>query len=140
MDDLMTYDGWVGAGKKIKAGAVARFYLVSPDGTQSRAMFDEHQVVDVESMDGVWTQIVPADERPALRKAPLAPKIKLRYDTDGVLWVWCGPNQKMIASMKQDKFSFDKYSHRWKKKVGEAWFAKAQEAYTAAGFQVAVES
>lgn len=140
MADKLTYDGWLAGGRKIRAGATAEFYLVSPDGSACRPMFTEDQTEAIEKMDGIWTTVVPAAERPrGGRSRDKRPKLKLDYAAD-TLTVWCGPDKRAIASLKKDGFKFDKYSHRWHKQVSEAWFAKAITAYEAAGYSIDVVS
>lgn len=138
MADLLTYDGWAAQGKKITGGAKAEFYLASPDGTKHRALFSANQTEDIDAVDGIWTTIIPAAERPN-NKGDKRPKLKVSYDGE-TLAIWCGPNKKAIASFKKDGFKFERYEHRWTKTVNLAWYEKALEAYELAGFNVQVES
>lgn len=138
MAESLTYDGWMAAGRKIRAGSTADFYLVSPDGSACRPLFTEDQTEPIESMDGVWTKIVPAADRPRGGKTrDTRPKLKLTYAT-GTLAVWCGPDKRAIKALKQDGFWFEKHSHRWTKQVSQEWYDKALEAYEAAGYSVEV--
>lgn len=139
MAESLTYDGWLAAGRKIRAGAKAEFYLVSPDGSACRPMFTEEQTEPIDSMDGIWTTVVPAADRPRGGKSRDArPKLKLAY-IDGLLAIWCGPDKRAIAACKNDGFWFEKHSHRWTKKVSKEWFENAQAAYEAAGYAVEIQ-
>lgn len=136
MSEMLTYAGWQKAGRQICAGEKAEFYLVDPTGTHAHPLFREEQTKPMESKDGIWTTIVPADERPRRGKPyDKRPKLKMEYD-DGVLSVWCGPDKKAISGMKKSGFRFDKYSHRWRaeRTLKQAFAAVA--AYEEAGYLV----
>lgn len=135
-----TYEGWLAAGRAVSKGSKAEFYLVSPDGTQCRPLFDIEQTMEHETVDGIWSTIVPAADRPRMGKPKDArPKLKMSWD-DGTMRVWCGPNKDAIANLKKLSFKFDKYSHRWHAARTEEKFHAAVSAYEDWGYSVEVES
>lgn len=126
MAELLTFDGWAAQGRKIKGGAKAEFFRRSPDGTRYRAAFTLDQTEEIESIDDVWTDLVPASEKPSNTRDK-RPKLKASYE-DGRMSVWCGPNKKAIAAFRRDGFKFERYEHRWVKDVAEAWYGQWLEA------------
>lgn len=134
---MKTYEGWMQVGRMVNKGEKAEHYLVSPDATQSRPMFREDQTKASEAMDGVWTTVVPAAERPMKKLKDTRPKLKMSHDGD-TLAVWCGPNKPAIAGMKKSGFVFDKYSHRWRAHRTAEQCEAAVRAYTDAGYNVQI--
>jgi len=135
-----TYEGWLAAGRAVSKGSMAEFYLVSPDGTQCRPLFSEDQTMQHETVDGIWSTIVPAADRPKMGKPKdTRPKLKMAH-VDGVMRVWCGPDKNAISGMKTSGFKFDKYSHRWCAARSEDKFHAGVRTYQDAGYAVEVES
>lgn len=135
-----TYEGWLASGRAVSKGSKAEFYLVSPDGTQCRPLFDIEQTMEHETVDGAWSTVVPAADRPRMGKPKdTRPKLKMSY-SDGTMRVWCGPNKEAIANLKKRGFKFDKYSHRWHGERTEEKFQAAVSAYEDWGYSVEVES
>lgn len=112
-----TYQGWAAEGRAVKQGEKAAFYLRSPDGTQTRAVFLEEQTEPVELIDGIWTDLISAGEREiakATKKTRAKGGCKLKARKSGsTAQVWAGPNKDAIKVLQTAGFRFDRHTRRW---------------------------
>lgn len=109
---MKTYEAWAQEGRSVSRGQKAEHYLVSPDGTKSRALFREDQTEPAASTEG-WTEIVPAAQRPEKVKRE-KPLIIVEQLDDSAVLVWCGANDKAIKMLKSGKYRYDAKSHKWR--------------------------
>jgi hypothetical protein len=137
MQDMKTYDGWLKTERAVRQGERAQFYLVSPDGTKSRAVFTIDQTDPWVDVSEVWTEIVPANERPSAKaKEKRLPVAKIRFDgTTAEIWV--GPHKPAIALLKKRDYHFDRNTNRWVAKRSDV--DKLVAGFEQMGFRAEVE-
>lgn len=115
--EMKTYNGWIMEGLAVKIGEKARWYIVSPDGQHSKAVFERDQVgPNDEAVDASdWTTVVPVEERQT-KRTPKA-KVKIDYSPEtAVMSIWCGTDKPMIAVLRKGKYRFHGPTHRWNAK------------------------
>jgi hypothetical protein len=111
MNGLKTYDDWIREGRTVLKGERAGHYIVSPCGTQHRALFHESQTVELASPHLDWTTVVPADELPRPEK-DRRPVVRIKFDGTTVA-VWCGPNKEAIRLFQKNQYAWDRHTRRW---------------------------
>lgn len=111
---MRTYDQWIREGRGVRKGEKAGHYLVSPDGSQSRAVFALEQTDPYADPTEGWTELVSAEARGKLmeRNSDRRPKLLVDYH-DGKVWIWCGATTKAIQTCQRAGYTYDPPSHRW---------------------------
>ncbi len=108
---MKTYDQWLREGRAVRKGEKAEYYLVSPDGSRSRAVFTPEQTEPYADPAEGWTDLVTAEEREAA-KGNRPPKVIVDY-ADGQVRIWCGSDKTAIGSCQRGGYTYNPSSHRW---------------------------
>lgn len=117
--ELLTASQWQRAGRIITKGQHARYYRVSDDRTQGRAVFSFDQTSPAGAPDDAdsWTVVIDASEWEQIKAQRKAvqhqPHVKVRKPQNGGAEVWCGPDPDIIALLQSYGYHYNPGTRYW---------------------------
>ena len=139
MDELKTFRQWAIAGRSVRAGEHANYYLVSPDRSRGLPLFALEQTEPAQLLPDVgiedWTEIIGADEWREIKNRPAQKRIRIN-DKNGFILVWAGANKEAVGWLRSKGYRFDMPTHRWAKMAENITAEQVAAAFESRGYNV----
>lgn len=116
-EDVLTAREWNRAGRVIIKGEKARYYRLSDDRTQGRALFTRAQTSELDADPSAeWTVVVDAADweliKAEAQEVKRRPLVKIRKLEQGCE-IWCGPDPDLIRLLQHHGYHFNPSSRYW---------------------------